>query len=126
MNQVQHTARGMAADKLKREFGKDLVFGVGVENEILSYESVDDVRRKRQPRLRDPKKTVPIFPRNGGLSEKAGSGNGAGGFSGPGKRPLGAGGTVWENRLCSEGSIGGKTTVYLRPPEGQETSAIPT
>jgi hypothetical protein len=42
------------------------------------------------------------------VSEKVGSGCRGDGLSGPGKGRKGAGGTVWENELCSEGSTGGK------------------
>ncbi len=43
-----------------------------------------------------PKETIPISPRNGEVSEKAGSGSQGDGFLGPGKAWLGAGGTLWE------------------------------
>jgi hypothetical protein len=60
-----------------------------------------------------PKKTIPISSRNAEVSEKVGSGCWGDGLSGPGKGRKGAGGTVWENELCSEGSTGGKR-VYTR------------
>ena len=41
----------------------------------------------------------------------------------PGKGRLRAGGTVWENRLCSEDWIGGKTGVCLQQSEGQKTNS---
>jgi len=51
LNPVQYTAKGMTADRLKREFGRDLgFFGGGIDNEILSFGSVEqvesDVRRQ--------------------------------------------------------------------------------
>jgi uroporphyrinogen decarboxylase len=46
LNPVQYTAKGMAADRLKREFGKDLgFFGGGIENEVLSFGSGEQVER---------------------------------------------------------------------------------
>jgi len=46
LNPVQYTARGMDADRLKREFGHHFgFFGGGVDNEVLSYGAVDDVCR---------------------------------------------------------------------------------
>ena len=52
LNPVQYTARGMAAERLKREYGKDLgFFGGGVENEVLSFGSVVDVRRHVQSQV---------------------------------------------------------------------------
>ncbi len=46
LNPVQYTAQGMGAARLKREFGQDLgFFGGGIENEILSYGTVEDIRR---------------------------------------------------------------------------------
>lgn len=46
LNPVQYTARGMEAERLKREFGRDLGFlGGGVENEVLSFGTPDEVRR---------------------------------------------------------------------------------
>ena len=45
LNPVQYTARGMAADTLKREYGQDLgFFGGGIDNEVLSSGTVADVR----------------------------------------------------------------------------------
>lgn len=51
LNPVQYTAKGMTADRLKREFGKDLgFFGGGIDNEVLSFGSIEqvesDVRRQ--------------------------------------------------------------------------------
>jgi len=46
LNPVQYTAKGMQADRLKREYGRDFgFFGGGIENEVLSYGTVEDVRR---------------------------------------------------------------------------------
>lgn len=46
LNPVQYTAVGMEPERLKREFGKDLgFFGGGVDNEVLSFGTVEDVRR---------------------------------------------------------------------------------
>jgi uroporphyrinogen decarboxylase len=46
LNPVQYTARGMEPDYLKREFGQDLgFFGGGIDNEILSFKTVEDIRR---------------------------------------------------------------------------------
>ncbi len=67
-----------------------------------------------------PQKRIPIFPRNGELSEMAASGNRGIRLSGPGKGRLGAGGTIWEKILCSEGSTGGERGVYSGPLEGQK------
>ena len=55
-----------------------------------------------------PKKTVPISPRKGEVSEKAGPGSRSNGFSGPGEGRLGAGGTPLGERLCPEGLTGSK------------------
>jgi len=66
-------------------------------------------------------KTIPLSPCNGELSEKAGSGCSGDGFSGPGKGRLGAGGTIWEKILCSEGSTGGKRVYIKEPSAGQKT-----
>ncbi len=51
LNPVQYTAKRMTADRLKREFGNHLgFFGGGIDNEILSFGSVEqvesDVRRQ--------------------------------------------------------------------------------
>ena len=51
LNPLQYTAKGMAADRLKRELGRDLgFFGGGIDNEILSFGSIEqvqcDVRRQ--------------------------------------------------------------------------------
>jgi uroporphyrinogen decarboxylase len=44
LNPVQYTAKGMSADRLKREFGKGLgFFGGGIDNEILSFGSPEEV-----------------------------------------------------------------------------------
>jgi uroporphyrinogen decarboxylase len=49
LNPVQYTARGMDLDRLKREFGKDLgFFGGTLENELLSFNTPDTIRRKVQ------------------------------------------------------------------------------
>lgn len=54
LNPVQYTARGMQARELKREFGQDLgFFGGGVDNQVLSFGSVDDIRRDVQRQIRD-------------------------------------------------------------------------
>ena len=46
LNPVQYTAKDMEAGRLKREFGRDFgFFGGGIENEVLSYGPVEDVRR---------------------------------------------------------------------------------
>jgi len=46
LNPLQYTVKGMAADRLKREFGKDLgFFGGGIGNEILSFGSIEQVQR---------------------------------------------------------------------------------
>ena len=47
LNPVQYTARGMDLGRLKREFGKDLgFFGGTLENELLSFNTPDAIRRK--------------------------------------------------------------------------------
>jgi uroporphyrinogen decarboxylase len=52
LNPVQYTAKGMIADRLKREFGKDLgFFGGGIENEILSFGSQEQVERDVQRQI---------------------------------------------------------------------------
>jgi len=49
LNPVQFTARGMDLPRLKREFGKDLgFFGGTLENELLSFDRPDAIRRKVQ------------------------------------------------------------------------------
>lgn len=46
LNPVQYTARGMALDRLKAEFGRHLgFFGGTVENEVLSFSTAEEVRR---------------------------------------------------------------------------------
>lgn len=46
LNPVQYTARGMEAGQLKQKFGRDLgFFGGGIENELLSFGAVEDIRR---------------------------------------------------------------------------------
>jgi len=46
LNPVQYAAKGMTAHRLKREFGKDLgFFGGGIDNEILSFGSREEVDR---------------------------------------------------------------------------------
>ena len=46
LNPVQLTARGMEAKKLKREFGKDMVFWGGIDTQkILPFGSPDEVRQ---------------------------------------------------------------------------------
>ena len=47
LNPVQYTARGMEAERLKREYGRDLGFlGSGIENEVLSFGTEQDVRER--------------------------------------------------------------------------------
>jgi uroporphyrinogen decarboxylase len=47
LNPVQYTARGMDLGRLKREFGRDLgFFGGTLENELLSFNTPDTIRRK--------------------------------------------------------------------------------
>src|ERR1035437_7045784 len=55
-----------------------------------------------------PKNTILLSPRNGEVSQKAGSGSCGDRLSGSGKGRLGLGGTIWEKILCSEGPTGGK------------------
>jgi uroporphyrinogen decarboxylase len=46
INPVQYSAAGMAAERLKAEFGRALgFFGGGIDNEVLAYRSVLDVQR---------------------------------------------------------------------------------
>jgi uroporphyrinogen decarboxylase len=46
LNPVQYTAHGMQADVLKHQFGRQLgFFGGAIDNEILSFGSIEDVRR---------------------------------------------------------------------------------
>jgi len=46
INPVQYTARGMEADRLKREFGRNLgFFGGGIDNAILTGQTPQAVRR---------------------------------------------------------------------------------
>lgn len=46
LNPVQYTARGMQAERLKREFGRELgFFGGGIDNEVLSFGTPADIRR---------------------------------------------------------------------------------
>jgi uroporphyrinogen decarboxylase len=52
LNPVQYTARGMAADRLKREFGRDLgFFGGGIENELLSFGTIEEIRQVVQQQV---------------------------------------------------------------------------
>jgi uroporphyrinogen decarboxylase len=52
LNPVQYTARGMDLGRLKREFGKDLgFFGGTLENELLSFNTPDAIRRKAQENI---------------------------------------------------------------------------
>ncbi|MFQ5854258.1 MAG: uroporphyrinogen decarboxylase family protein [Anaerolineae bacterium] len=52
LNPVQFTARGMAADHLKREFGGELgFFGGGCDNEVLSLGTVEEVRDNVQRQI---------------------------------------------------------------------------
>ena len=60
LNPVQYTAHGMQADDLKREFGRDLgFFGGGIDNEVLSFGTIEDVRR-------DVQRQVSAFAPGGG------------------------------------------------------------
>jgi uroporphyrinogen decarboxylase len=60
LNPVQYTAHGMQPDTLKREFGQDLgFFGGGIDNEVLSYGTVEDIRR-------DVRRQVSAFAPGGG------------------------------------------------------------
>jgi uroporphyrinogen decarboxylase len=53
LNPVQYTAKGMQADHLKCKYGSDFgFFGGGVENEVLSYGTVEDVRRDARRQIR--------------------------------------------------------------------------
>lgn len=53
LNPVQYTARGMEAERLKREFGRDFgFFGGGIDNEVLSYGRAEDVRRDARRQIR--------------------------------------------------------------------------
>jgi uroporphyrinogen decarboxylase len=46
INPVQYSAAGMAPERLKAEFGRDLgFFGGGIDNEVLAYGSVLDIQR---------------------------------------------------------------------------------
>ena len=52
LNPVQYTAQGMEADRLRGEFGRDLgFFGGGIENEILSYGTIQDIRRDARQQI---------------------------------------------------------------------------
>ena len=54
LNPVQYTAQGMTADRLKREFGKDLgFFGGGIDNEILSFGTTAEVERDVRRQVRE-------------------------------------------------------------------------
>ncbi len=53
INPVQYTARGMDADRLKHEFGQHLgFFGGGIDNAILTGNSVEAVRRDAARQIR--------------------------------------------------------------------------
>jgi uroporphyrinogen decarboxylase len=53
LNPVQYTAKGMQADLLKREYGRDFgFFGGGIDNEVLSFGTVEDVRRDARRQIR--------------------------------------------------------------------------
>jgi uroporphyrinogen decarboxylase len=53
LNPVQYTARGMDAVRLKRQFGRDFgFFGGGIDNEVLSYGTVDAVRDDARRQIR--------------------------------------------------------------------------
>lgn len=53
LNPVQYSAKGMAAERLKREYGREFgFFGGGIDNEVLSYGSADDVRRDARRQIR--------------------------------------------------------------------------
>jgi uroporphyrinogen decarboxylase len=46
LNPVQYTAAGMGSASLKQQFGRELgFFGGAIENEVLSFGSVEDIRR---------------------------------------------------------------------------------
>lgn len=46
LNPVQYTAAGMESASLKQQFGRELgFFGGAIENEVLSFGSVEDIRR---------------------------------------------------------------------------------
>jgi uroporphyrinogen decarboxylase len=52
INPVQYTAKGMEAERLKKEFGKNLgFFGGGIENEILSYGSIAQIKQDAQHQI---------------------------------------------------------------------------
>ncbi len=54
LHPVQVNARGMDTGKLKREYGKDLVFwGGGCDIEILQYGTTEEVRREVMRRIED-------------------------------------------------------------------------
>ena len=73
-----------------------------------------------------PEKTISISPRNGELSEKAGAGSRGDKLLGPGKGRLGAGGTIWEKTLCSEGSMGGKWVYAINRREVKKIIPVRT
>ena len=66
-----------------------------------------------------PKKTIPISPRNGEVSEKAGSGSRDDGLSGPGEDRS----EPPERRTVPEGLSWRPMVVYSRVPEGQKTNS---
>ena len=66
-----------------------------------------------------PKKTIPISPRNGEMSEKAGSGSRDDGLSGPGEDRS----EPPERRTVREGLSWKPMGLYSRVPEGQKTSS---
>lgn len=52
LNPVQYSAAGMEAVSLKREFGDRLsFFGGGIDNEVLSFETIEDIRRDVQQQM---------------------------------------------------------------------------
>jgi uroporphyrinogen decarboxylase len=53
LNPVQYTAKGMEAVRLKQEFGNDFgFFGGGIDNEVLSYGTAEEVRRDARQQIR--------------------------------------------------------------------------
>ena len=66
-----------------------------------------------------PKKTIPISPRNGEVSEKAGSGCRDGGFSGPGEDRS----EPPERRTVLEGLSWRPMGIYSRVLEGQKANS---
>lgn len=60
LNPVQTSAKGMNAEKLKKEFGKDLTFwGGGIDTDILTFGTPKEVKE-------DVKKRIKVFSENGG------------------------------------------------------------